>query len=115
VAAAGLSWHPPRLPAGARLLSFEVGYPCPGRCRAAPRPAGAAGTRHTSPPPTGKWAGEAEYGADKYVCNPGQQCRRRRQFATFCHIVYAPRDGFAAVKFDADLDDKTFYPCPRGT
>jgi hypothetical protein len=64
--------------------------------------------------PSGKWVGEAEYGADKFVCNPGQRCPHQRLFATFCHVVYAPRDGFAAVKFDVDLDGKKFYPCPRG-
>jgi Glycoside-hydrolase family GH114 len=69
----------------------------------------------TSPrQPTGKWVGEAEYAADHYICNPGQQCKYKREFATFCHVVYGPRDGFAAVKFDVDLDGKEFYPCPRG-
>ncbi|HEV2372263.1 MAG TPA: endo alpha-1,4 polygalactosaminidase [Streptosporangiaceae bacterium] len=65
--------------------------------------------------PTGKWVGEAEYSADHYVCNPGQPCPFRRRFATFCHVVYAPPNGFSAVKFDVNLDGKTFYPCPRGT
>jgi hypothetical protein len=65
--------------------------------------------------PTGKWVGEAEYSADHYVCNPGQSCSGRRKFATFCRTVYAPSAGFAAVKFDVDLDGKMFYPCPRGT
>jgi len=65
--------------------------------------------------PTGKWVGEAEYGADHVVCNPGQQCKHKRLFATFCHAVYAPPAGFAAVKFDVDLDGKVFFPCPRGT
>jgi hypothetical protein len=64
--------------------------------------------------PTGKWVGEAEYAADKYVCNPGQRCGHKREFATFCHLVYAPRHGFAAVKFDVDLDGRLFYPCPAG-
>jgi Glycoside-hydrolase family GH114 len=64
--------------------------------------------------PTGKWVGEAEYAADHYVCDPGQRCKREQEFATFCHAVYLPRDGFAAVKFDVDLDGKEFYPCPRG-
>jgi Glycoside-hydrolase family GH114 len=65
--------------------------------------------------PTGKWVGEAEYAADHYVCNPGQQCPHKRKFATFCRIVYAPADGFAAVKFDVDLDGRMFYPCPSGS
>jgi hypothetical protein len=29
--------------------------------------------------------------------------------------VYAPPNGFAAVKFDVDLDGAVFLPCPRGT
>jgi hypothetical protein len=33
-------------------------------------------------------------------------------FSTFCRTVYAPPHGFAAVKFDDDLDGATFYPCP---
>ncbi len=65
--------------------------------------------------PTGKWVGEAEYSADKYVCNPGQRCGGRHAFATFCRVVYAPRSGFAAVKFDVNLDGRMFYPCPRGS
>ena len=68
----------------------------------------------TAEQPTGKWVGEAEYSADNYVCNPGQRCPYRRRFATFCRDVYAPAYGFAAVKFDVDLDGKMFYPCPSG-
>jgi hypothetical protein len=64
--------------------------------------------------PTGKWVGEAEYGADHYVCDPRQPCPGNRQFATFCARVYAPPWGFAAVKFDVDLDGKVFDPCPAG-
>ena len=64
--------------------------------------------------PSGKWVGEAEYDADHFVCNPGQHCRHARLFSTFCRVVYAPPSGFAAVKFDVDLDGKMFYPCPRG-
>jgi hypothetical protein len=71
-------------------------------------------TDRTRNQPTGKWVGEAEYSADHYVCNPGQRCSRKREFSTFCHVVYAPPFGFAAVKFDVDLDGATFYPCPRG-
>ena len=69
----------------------------------------------TAHQPTGKWVGEAEYGADHFVCNPGQSCPHKRQFATFCARVYAPPGGFAAVKFDVDLDGKVFEPCPVGT
>jgi hypothetical protein len=65
--------------------------------------------------PTGKWVGEAEYAADKVVCNPGQRCSHKRAFATFCRIVYGPRGGFAAVKFDVNLDGTMFFPCPRGS
>jgi hypothetical protein len=71
-------------------------------------------TDRTKLQPTGKWVGEAEYSSDKYVCNPGQHCRGRRSFATFCRDVYAPSWGFAAVKFDVDLDGRMFYPCPTG-
>jgi hypothetical protein len=69
---------------------------------------------HTMSQPTGKWVGEAEYGADHFVCNPGQHCPYKRRFAVFCHRVYAPAHGFAAVKFDVDLDGRIFRPCPAG-
>jgi hypothetical protein len=72
-------------------------------------------TDRTAAQPTGKWVGEAEYGADHYVCNPGQPCPGKRRFATFCRIVYAPPYGFSAVKFNVNLNGKMFYPCPRGT
>jgi Glycoside-hydrolase family GH114 len=71
-------------------------------------------TDRTRLQPTGKWVGEAEYSADNYVCNPGQRCPYKRRFATFCHLVYSPAYGFSAVKFDVDLDGRTFYPCPSG-
>jgi hypothetical protein len=71
-------------------------------------------TTRTAHQPTGKWVGEAEYGADHYVCNPGQSCPYKRRFATFCARVYAPPSGFAAVKFDVNLDGKVFLPCPSG-
>ncbi|HYB86780.1 MAG TPA: endo alpha-1,4 polygalactosaminidase [Streptosporangiaceae bacterium] len=71
-------------------------------------------TDRTPHQPTGKWVGEAEYGDDHYVCNPGRSCPAKRMFATFCARVYAPPDGFAAVKFDVDLDGKVFWPCPSG-
>jgi hypothetical protein len=32
----------------------------------------------------------------------------------FCAKVWAPAYGFAAVKFDVNLDGKVFFPCPRG-
>jgi len=28
--------------------------------------------------------------------------------------VYAPPSGFAAIKFDVNLDGKVFLPCPAG-
>jgi hypothetical protein len=71
-------------------------------------------TDRTARQPTGKWVGEAEYSADHYVCNPGQRCPVPRRFATFCQRVWAPAYGFAAVKFDVDLDGRMFFPCPRG-
>jgi len=71
-------------------------------------------TTRTAHQPTGKWVGEAEYGADHYVCNPGQSCPHNRLFSTFCARVYAPPSGFAAVKFDVNLDGKVFLPCPAG-
>jgi len=65
--------------------------------------------------PTGKWVGEAEYAADGYVCSPGQKCSGQHAYAAYCRAVYAPAHGFAAVKFDVDLDGKMFYPCPKGS
>ena len=64
--------------------------------------------------PTGKWVGEAEYAQDGFVCNPHQQCRHRRRFSAYCRIVDAPPYGFAAVKFDVDLNGAMFHPCPKG-
>jgi hypothetical protein len=69
-------------------------------------------TDATREQPTGKWVGEAEYSGDDYVCNPGQKCPVPREFSTFCRTVYSPPYGFAAVKFDDDLDGGVFYPCP---
>ena len=69
-------------------------------------------TDMTREQPTGKWVGEAEYSGDDYVCNPGQKCPVPREFSTFCRTVYSPPYGFAAVKFDDDLDGGVFYPCP---
>jgi hypothetical protein len=68
----------------------------------------------TAAQPTGKWVGEAEYGSDHYVCDPGQHCAGRHSFAAFCRHVYDGPDGFAAVKFDVDLNGRVFFPCPRG-
>jgi hypothetical protein len=62
----------------------------------------------------GKWVGEAEYAEDGYVCNPGQVCKGPHSFGAFCRAVYAVPHGFAAVKFDVDLDGALFHPCPKG-
>ncbi len=59
----------------------------------------------------GQWVGEAEYAEDGYVCSPGQQCKGPHSFGTYCRSVSAVPQGFAAVKFDMDLDGKIFYPC----
>ena len=75
-------------------------------------------TDKTAAQPSGKWVGDAEYGADHYVCNPGQtgaKCTGQHAFAAFCRAVYDPPLGFAAVKFDVDLDGRVFYPCPGGS
>ena len=68
----------------------------------------------TANQPTGKWVGEAEYGADHYVCDPGQTCSHKKSFATYCNAIYGQSYGFAGVKFDVNLDGKTFFPCPSG-
>jgi hypothetical protein len=64
--------------------------------------------------PTGKWVGEAEYVEDGFVCDPGQPCRPRHRFSTYCRAVYSSPHGFAAVKLDVDLDGAVFRPCPAG-
>lgn len=71
-------------------------------------------TSATADQPTGKWVGEAEYGADRFVCDPGQMCPGRRSFAVYCAAVYEPDYGFAAVKLSVGLTGKTFFPCPSG-
>ena len=59
----------------------------------------------------GQWVGEAEYAEDGYVCSPGQKCEGPHSFGTFCRTVFAVPHGYAAVRFDVDLDGKIFYPC----
>jgi hypothetical protein len=59
----------------------------------------------------GQWVGEAEYAEDGYVCNPGQVCQGPHSFGAYCRAVYAVPHGFAAVKFDVDLDGALFHPC----
>jgi len=59
----------------------------------------------------GQWVGEAEYAEDGYVCSPGQKCKGPHSFGTFCRSVSSVPHGYAAVRFDVDLDGKIFYPC----
>ena len=59
----------------------------------------------------GQWVGEAEYAEDGYVCSPSQQCKGPHSFGTFCRSVSSVPHGYAAVRFDVDLDGKIFYPC----
>ena len=94
--------------------STHVGVSC--TALTGPRPCGWDDftTDVTADQPTGKWVGEAEYGADHFVCDPGQMCTHKKAYTTYCEAVYEPLSGFAAVKFDVDLDGKTFYPCPGG-
>ncbi|MGH3123766.1 MAG: endo alpha-1,4 polygalactosaminidase, partial [Streptosporangiaceae bacterium] len=61
----------------------------------------------------GQWVGEAEYAEDGYVCSPGQKCTGPHSFGTFCRTVFAVPHGYAAVRFDVDLDGKIFYPCRK--
>ena len=95
--------------------SAQYGITCTGLHGATPCGWDDFTTDVTPQQPTGKWVGDAEYTDDHYVCNPGQRCAPRRTFSAFCHSVYAPPLGFAAVKFDVDLDGKVFYPCPKGS
>ena len=98
--------------------SSQYGITCTGLSGATPCGWDDFTTDKTAAQPTGKWVGDAEYGADHYVCNPGQtgpKCGGQHAFAAFCRAVYDPPLGFAAVKFDVDLDGKVFYPCPRGS
>ena len=70
--------------------SSQYGITCTALAGATPCGWDDFSTDRTAAQPTGKWVGEAEYGADHYVCNPGQPCPHKRRFATFCRIVYAP-------------------------
>jgi glycosyl hydrolase family 114 len=95
--------------------SSQYGITCTGLAGRTPCGWDDFSTDRTAAQPTGKWVGEAEYGADHYVCNPGRPCPPKRRFATFCRLVYAPPGGYAAVKFDVDLNGTMFFPCPHGT
>ena len=47
------------------------------------------------------------------MCDPGQTCARTKSFATYCNVVYGPGYGFAAVKFDVNLDGIDLLPLPK--
>jgi hypothetical protein len=93
------------------LGSSQYGITCTGLRGSTPCGWDAFTAATTRRQPTGKWVGEAEYVEDGYVCDPGQRCPPAREFSTFCRVVYSPPHGFAAVKFDANLDGTVFYPC----
>ena len=98
--------------------SSQYGITCTGLAGATPCGWDDFTTDKTAAQPNGKWVGDAEYGADHYVCNPGQtgsKCTGKRSYAAFCRALYDPPLGFAAVKFDVNLDGRVFYPCPSGT
>ena len=98
--------------------SSQYGITCTGLSGATPCGWDDFTTDKTAAQPNGKWVGDAEYGDDHFVCNPGQtgaKCKGQHSYAAFCRALYDPPLGFAAVKFDVDLDGRVFYPCPRGT
>jgi Glycoside-hydrolase family GH114 len=98
--------------------SSQYGITCTGLSGATPCGWDDFTTDKTAAQPNGKWVGDAEYGADHYVCNPGQtgsKCGGQHAYAAFCRTLYDPPLGFAAVKFDVDLDGGVFYPCPSGS
>ncbi len=72
--------------------------------------------RGHAPPrqPTGKWVGEPSTAPTTTSAAPGRPCGARASttFAAFCRAVYDAAAGFAAVKFDVNLDGQMFYPCP---
>jgi Glycoside-hydrolase family GH114 len=94
--------------------SLQFGFTCTGLGGATPCGWDDFTADLTPSQPNGKWVGEAEYVEDGFVCDPGQSCRPRRRFSTYCRTVYASPHGFAAVKFDVDLDGAVFRPCPAG-
>ena len=98
--------------------SSQYGITCTGLSGATPCGWDDFTTDKTAAQPNGKWVGDAEYGADHYVCNPGQtgpKCGGQHAYAAFCRALYDPPLGFAAVKFDVNLDGRVFYPCPSGS
>jgi hypothetical protein len=98
--------------------SSQYGITCTGLSGATPCGWDDFTTDKTAAQPNGKWVGDAEYGDDHYVCNPGQtgsKCGGQHAYAAFCRTLYDPPLGFAAVKFDVDLDGRVFYPCPSGS
>jgi Glycoside-hydrolase family GH114 len=62
----------------------------------------------------GKWVGEDEYREDGLVCAPGRSCTGRHAFSAFCRAVYAPPNGFSALRMTDELDGTVFQPCPSG-
>ena len=92
--------------------SSQYGITCTALTGAAPCGWDDFTTDVTRDQPTGKWVGEAGYSGGDYVCDPGQKCPVPREFGTFCRSVCSPPYGFAAVKFDDDLDGEVFHPCP---
>jgi hypothetical protein len=98
--------------------SSQYGITCTGLSGATPCGWDDFSTDKTAAQPNGKWVGDAEYGDDHFVCNPGQtgpKCTGQHAYAAFCRTLYDPPLGFAAVKFDVDLDGRVFYPCPSGS
>jgi hypothetical protein len=85
---------------GATCTTLSRGYPC-------------GWDDFTS---AGKWVGEAEY---TYPCAPGQPIGThgcKQTFTAFCAAVATPpapntANGFSAVKFQLELNAKTFFPC----
>ena len=109
-----------RLPACASAAqlrgSSQYGITCTGLHGSTPCGWDDFSTDRTARQPTGKWVGEAEYSADHYVCDPGQQCTGQAALRCLLRARFTqPPYGFAAVKFDVDLDGKMFFPCPHGT
>jgi hypothetical protein len=95
VTATGLRWRAPWLPRGMSLLSFEVAWSW--------QSCDAAGTHCRA----GADSTAAPFAARRYTVGHADTGRRLRVTET----VYAGPHGFAAVKFDADLDGRIFFSC----
>ena len=73
--------------------SSQYGITCTGLSGATPCGWDDFTTDKTAAQPNGKWVGDAEYGADHYVCNPGQTGRSARgqhAYAAFCRAAVRP-------------------------